>query len=148
LLKLDDSLYPLIIVTAQREITERDVDALDASFDEVFARSGRFAIVTRSTISRFPSGNVRTRIAAWANRPFVRSATALLNVGHAYVLGSPVVRSAMTAIFWIWDPPNPQHAAATFVEGTDWALSRLLLTDTIDTAEASRIRRAALIESA
>jgi hypothetical protein len=148
LFRLDDSLYPLIVVTAGNEIAERDVDALDAAFDEVFARGGRFAIVTRSYINRFPSGNVRARIAAWGNRPDVRSSTALLNVGHAYVLESPLVRGAMTAIFWVWDPPNPQYAAATYEAGLDWAVSRLLLTDTLDAVEASRIRKAALSATA
>lgn len=148
LLKLDDRLYPLIIVTAEREMTERDVDALDAAFDEVFARGGRFAIVTRPSLSKFPSSNVRARIAAWGNRPDVRSATGLLNVGHAYVLESPLARGTMTAIFWVWDPPNPQYAAPTFEDGLDWAVSRLLLTDTLDAVEASRIRKAALTATA
>lgn len=145
---LDDTLFPLIIVTSRNEITERDVDDLELAFEHVFARGERFAVVTRSSTPKFPSSNVRTRIAAWANKPSVHLATARYNVGHCYVLESAVVRGAMTAIHWLWDPPNPQHAAATYDEAVEWALGRLVTTGCIDAADAMRMRHAALSVSA
>jgi hypothetical protein len=146
--RLDSSRFPLVLVTASGEITERDVDRLDADFEHVFAHHRRFAIVTHSTIVRFPSTNVRERIAAWAKRPDVHAATSLLNVGHAYVVGNAIVRSSMAALLWLWDPPNPQFAAATYQEGVDWALVQLVETNAIDTHEALALRSTLISETA
>lgn len=147
MMKLDSSRFPLVLVTVTGEITERDVDQLDADFEHVFAHHRRFAIVTHSTIVRFPSTNVRERIAAWANRPDVHAATCLLNVGHAYVVGNPIVRGSMTAILWLWDPPNPQFAAATFEEGVDWALVQLVESNAMAPTEALALRSTLISET-
>lgn len=47
------------------------------------------------------------------------------NVGVAYVAESPLVRGAITAVFWIAPPPFPYKVVSTPEEGRRWVEQQL-----------------------
>lgn len=87
-------------------------DAIDA----LYVRGGRFStLVDSRAVVTVPDAAVRKRLADWQND--TREQIAKHNVFTATVTDSALVRGAMTAIHWIFRPPNEQVTVASYPEG-------------------------------
>ena len=100
-----------VIERPELEPLEREVGAL-------YAKKERFAtLVETSGIRAMPDAATRKRLADWQNA--TRGDIGRYNVMTATVVSSTLVRGAMTAMNWVFRPPNPQLAVASFDEGLD-----------------------------
>ena len=66
----------------------------------------------------------REKAAAWlkASAPILIQKTR----GIAFVLKSPILRGALTAIFWLQKPPGPYVVVETMTEARAWARARIM----------------------
>lgn len=115
---------PLIYVRVHGEVRESDVAVAAAVFDRVFANAQTFtSFADIRDLRGIPGAAERKAIADWMRRiePQMRRHC----VGAGNLIRSSVVRGAMTAIYWLFEPPVPQHYPATLDEGLDWCVQRL-----------------------
>jgi hypothetical protein len=128
-LELSTEQWPLAITTLGNGVKDADYVAYFARFEAmVLARGHRFAsLVDGSSATEAPTPAQRKMIAEWQQRQLALGSA--LNVGVAMVLPSRVVRGALTALHWLFPPPTPTVALATFDEGYEWCIGRLEASD-------------------
>ncbi len=102
------------------------IAAMSRDYEEVFRTSGRFAaLIDTSALSELPGPTERKLLAGWMNDPHVQSKQKVLNVGSSTVITGAAMRSVLTALYWLWTPPTPQHAARDLSDGLDWCIAQL-----------------------
>lgn len=110
--------WPLVVIVVGEELSRRELPELEREIDAVYLRNERFAtLVDCSAVRSMPDASTRKRLAEWQNE--TRGKIARLNVLSATVIDSAVVRGAMTAMNWIFQPPNRQVTVATFAEALE-----------------------------
>jgi len=110
--------WPLVVLVAERSLERESLHDHEREVNALYAKKERFAtLVETSAVSTMPDAATRKRLADWQNE--TRNEIARYNVVTATVVSSAVVRGAMTAMNWIFRPPNRQLAVATFDEGLD-----------------------------
>jgi hypothetical protein len=87
------------------------------------ARTRPYAVILDATEAERPTALQRKRQAEWIGRHQTQLATFCM--GTAYVIGSPLIRGALTAILWVQPPPNPHTVVGTLEEATRWARAQL-----------------------
>jgi hypothetical protein len=108
--------WPLFITIAPPTVELADVEAYILEVEAVYKRRERFAtLFDSSPILGLPGAHVRRRLAEWQNDTI--DAIKRYNVFTATVIKSPVVRGAMTAMNWVFRPPNEQIVVPSFSEG-------------------------------
>jgi hypothetical protein len=116
--------WPLFITVLPATLDLRDVEAYIPEVDTLYSRRERFAsLVDTSAVTSLPGGDVRRRLADWQNATI--ESIGRYNVFSAIVAQSSVIRGALTAMNWIFRPPNEQVAVATFTEGFVRCLEKL-----------------------
>jgi hypothetical protein len=119
-----DHLWPLFVTVMPEEIGLEDVRSYIAEVNALYDRKARFAtLVDSSRMASVPGAAERRKLAEWQN-----TTVALIrryNVFTATVVRSAVMRGALTAMHWVFPPPNEQIAVASFGEGFAIALNRL-----------------------
>ncbi|MBX7194924.1 MAG: hypothetical protein K1X94_22920 [Sandaracinaceae bacterium] len=116
--------WPLLVVVAEGSLVRSELDVLEREVGAVYARKERFAtLVETSQVLTMPDAATRKRLADWQNE--TRGDIARLNVITATVVSSAVVRGAMTAMNWIFRPPNRQIAVASLDEGLEACVAAL-----------------------
>ena len=115
-LTLHTHAWPLFITVMPAAFDLRDVDVYIAEVDALYARRERFAtLVDASPLTALPGAHERRRLADWQNATIAQIKR--YNAFTATVITSPLMRGAMTAMSWIFTPPNEQVVVATFAEG-------------------------------
>lgn len=108
--------WPLFITVMPPSFDARDVEAYIVEVDALYQRRERFAtLVDTTAVSSLPGATERRRLADWQNSTIDQIRR--YNVFTATVLSSPIVRGALTAMNWIFPPPNEQVVVASFEEG-------------------------------
>ena len=116
--------WPLVVVDLPPDPTPEVLETFFEEFDGVYARRQTFATLIDATrIRRVPGAMERKQLADWAagKRPL----TQLYGAGTAYVITSPVVRAALTAIDWLFQPPCPQCWKTSQRDALTWCVDRL-----------------------
>ena len=117
-------LAPLVVFTIHGDMSVDDIDAMFASWREVFARKERFVSLSDARGAKsMPSAKERARVAEG-----IRSIEALsvqYSLGNATIVSSPLLRGAMTAIEWVQKPKVPSAYFGSLIEGCDWCVGRL-----------------------
>lgn len=123
MLTIDDSDWPRLQIRWHSEIHADEVEQLFARLDEYYARGERFGSIVDVRGAR-TSAATRSLMAKEASRqtPVAR----LYSVGTAVIVDSAVVRGALTALFWIYEPPAPVVLCGDIVEANDWLSKRLV----------------------
>ena len=110
--------WPLVVIIVGESLLRSELPELERQIDSVYLRNERFAtLVDCSAVKTMPDASTRKRLAEWQNE--TRAKIARLNVVSATVIDSAVVRGAMTAMNWIFQPPNRQVTVATFAEALE-----------------------------
>lgn len=116
--------FPLVVTRVPAAITLADIEVYERELEKTFERRARFASIVVTTAStKLPGSAERRRLAHWQHS--VIELIARYNVFHATVVDSPIARGAMTAMNWLFPPPNEQVVVATFGEAFDLAIARL-----------------------
>ena len=121
--QLNLELWPLIVLVADDDPSDEDIDAMFRQYEAVFARKERFAALTDARrVRKIPDAILRARIGAWAHamEPMLS-----FSVGHATVLTNPLARGVMTAISWFYKVKAPQAYFGTMLEACDWCIGHL-----------------------
>jgi hypothetical protein len=120
-------LWPVAIVDIQRGATkEHYVGLLEAVDTKVVARREPYIIVTDAVnMGGAPPADVRKVISEWMKK----NAHGHTSLGSVTIVGSPIIRGALTALYWLFTPPNPQGVAGTWMEARDWAVEKLRAGD-------------------
>jgi len=116
--------WPLVLVELPPDPTPEVLEAFVREFDVVYARRQTFATLIDATgIRRVPGAIERKQLADWAASK--KPLTQLYGAGTAYVITSPVVRAALTAIDWLFQPPCPQCWKTRRTDALAWCVDRL-----------------------
>ncbi|MBN8609814.1 MAG: hypothetical protein J0L92_04490 [Deltaproteobacteria bacterium] len=116
--------WPLVVIVVDESLERHELPELERQIDAVYARKERFAtLADGSRVARMPDASTRKRLAEWQNE--TRGSIARYNVLSATVVTSSLVRGAMTAMNWIFQPPNRQITVATFAEALAACLDAL-----------------------
>ncbi len=124
--ELLDEASPLVLCVMPAVMNPGVVDAMATSFERLFQRGQRYALITCNR--RGATGMLakeRRLVADWANQPRVREMSGKLCVGSATIIEGPVQRAALTAILWFWTPASPHQAAGNAIEAIDYCVARL-----------------------
>ena len=114
---------PLLRITYDGAATEEQMRAYIDDYDAVLARRQRYALLLDASRAAVPSPTMRRMKAEFLrDRAGVMGA---LCVGGAYVITSPAIRGAMSAIFWLQPLPYPHVVVASPAEGERWCRARL-----------------------
>jgi hypothetical protein len=120
---IDDSGYPLVVVTFEGTVDDATFDGYLKRMDDYVARRQRNAFVfDASGAGRTPAPQ-RRKQAEWMkiNEATLRAFSA----GCAFVITSPLVRGALTAILWLQNIPSPYTVVGTRSEAERWARAQL-----------------------
>jgi len=108
--------WPLFITVVPATFDAGDVEAYIVEVETLYRRGERFAsLVDTSALSSLPGAAERRRLADWQNS--TKDAIKRYNVFTAIVVRSPVMRSALTAMNWVFRPPNEQVVVSSFADG-------------------------------
>jgi len=122
-IRVDESRFPLMVVTFEDTVDDDQFGAYLATLDAHIARRVRCAFVMDATRAGRTSAVQRRRQADWMkeNEHVLRTYSA----GYAFVISSPLIRGALTAILWLQPMPAPHVVVGTFGEGERWARAQL-----------------------
>ncbi|MEP7126108.1 MAG: hypothetical protein ABJE95_34565 [Byssovorax sp.] len=122
-IEVDESRFPLLVVSFHGVVSDEKFDAYLATITRRLRRRDRYVTLVDATRAGHIPATQRKKQADWQ-----RSHTELLrthNLGTAFALSSPMIRGFLTAIFWMQALPSPHHVAATRAEAEGWALECL-----------------------
>jgi hypothetical protein len=119
---LDDSAWPLVVVRFEGFLNDADFDDYLTRYARVVSR-GPYAAVLDATSGWSPSLSQQRRQAAWMKEH--RAVIAQNSRGTAFVITSPAVRFALSAIFAITRMPGPYTVVATYEEAREYCLRSL-----------------------
>lgn len=117
-------LWPLFVTVMPREAGIDDLRTYFASVTRLYERRERFAtLVETSDVRSIPGAAERRFIADYQNATIddIRR----YNVFTATVVPSTLVRGAMTALNWLFKPPNEQITVGGFSEGLSVCVDKL-----------------------
>ena len=122
---LDLALWPIVILNVRDGVVEADFKAVFDRYErEVFNRDERYVSITNlSTMDRVPNATERKQLAEWMGRH--ADYVGRWALGNSTVIRSPVVRGALTALYWLQKPPTQQTSHGTLREAVEWGLITL-----------------------
>lgn len=122
---LDLSLWPIVILNVYESAHEGDFKAVFERYErEVFTRHERYVSITNlSLMDAVPNAHDRKALAAWMARH--EDYVGRWALGNSTVIRSPIVRGALTALYWIQKPPTAQTSHGTLREAVEWGLLKL-----------------------
>lgn len=122
--ELSTDYWPLFVTVVPTEFSVADVDVYITAVDALYERKERFAtLVETSATATMPGAAERRRLADWQNATIGRIQS--YNVFTATVIRSPLIRGAMTAMNWVFRPPNEQIVCSEFDEAFTACVARL-----------------------
>jgi hypothetical protein len=120
----DESLFPLVVVTAPATVELAALNELFASFQRSFERKSRYALLLDlSNVSEIPDAGLRRKISEWEGAHVAD--TRRWNVCSALVIRSALVRGAFTALRWLVADQAPRQHFGSRQEAIDFCISGL-----------------------
>jgi hypothetical protein len=122
-LKLFVDRWPLVVlVLADGASKQEYMDVLDAMSRQVESLHMPFVTVTdMRRVHSMPPADTRKQIADWMQT----HAKTTRAVGAVVIVDNPIMRGALTALYWLFTPPTPQAAVKDWREAHAWALEQL-----------------------
>lgn len=117
--------WPLFITVLPPSSDLHDIEVYIGEVNQLYKRRERFATLVDATpMASIPGATERRRLADWQNETV--ELIKRYNVFTATVLSSSMVRGALTAMNWVFRPPNEQVVVGTFEEGYVRCVDRLV----------------------
>jgi len=127
LYRIIDEFDPLRVLVQISPTTDDNLRAyLDEQLVEMranLARGKRTIVVIDASMGMRPTATQRKLQADWINDHAALLGASCL--GIAFVIPSPLVRGALTAIFWVAQMPIPHTVHGTLSQAVGWATARL-----------------------
>jgi hypothetical protein len=122
-IEVDESRYPLVVVTFVGQVAEYEFDRYLQTMSRVLQRQARNAIVFDASRAASPNAMRRSKQAAWlkSHRDLIQK----YSCGSAFVIASAIVRGGLTAILWVSPIPGAHTVVGTLAEAETWATDRL-----------------------
>jgi len=118
--------WPVAILVLPEQLDEGAVRDLMAQMDGLYARRQLYALITDTRrLGTVPRALERKLITDWLTRPDQIANQQQWNVGASTIVSNALVRGALQAIYWVWTPPNPQHAARDLDEAWTYCVRML-----------------------
>ncbi len=130
--------WPVVVLRIETGVTLADIEPIFERYEkEVFARKEPFVSMTDLRgISSVPDASFRTRMGEWSREG--DAAMRAFSIGNVTIFSSKLIRGAVTAIFWVYQPPIPQAVAGEWGEGVDWCVQALADRD-VDITHMSKL---------
>jgi hypothetical protein len=127
-LEVDESMWPLLLLTFPRVVTESTVRRLIAAYETAFQRATRFIAVCDGTaIAKFPGAAERKILVDWmTTTEGFNERERKWTLGTGVVVPSGTMRALVAAFNLIRRPISPQQWTATLVEALDWSHARFV----------------------
>jgi hypothetical protein len=122
-IRIDESRFPLIVVTFVGSQDEAEFSAYLEGMTAFAERRLRAVTVFDATRAGPTPATQRARQGAWLKK--YRSIIQEYSCGSVFVIRSPLVRGALTAILWIAPIPGAHTVVGTLEEAERWAVERL-----------------------
>lgn len=122
-LEYDESRFPLVLVRPSGRATDAELEALLVALKRPLLRREKYVEIFDGTHADPGTPTQRRALAEW-----MRAHTSLISsysLGTAIVMPSPLVRGALTAVFWIQPLPCPYTVVSTMAEAERWAEEKL-----------------------
>jgi hypothetical protein len=146
LYRVIDEFDPIRVLVQVSPTTDENLrEHLDAQLLEMQSNRGRTrktVVVIDASLGTRPTPLQRKMQADWINEHRELLATTCLGV--AFVIPSPLVRGALTAIFWIAQMPIPHTVHGSLASAIEWAGGRLAAVD-VDLPAPLRVHGAAAL---
>ena len=110
---------PVIWINFAGTITEREFDVYIETMTRYVTRGTPTLFLYDALQAEVPSATQRQKQAAWLERH--EAALRKNSRGTAFVIGNPLIRGALTAIFWLRPTPVPYIVTGTRSEAERWA---------------------------
>jgi hypothetical protein len=123
--RFDETMFPAVVLTCPRLLDESSIDSLAEGLDRLLQRRTKFVMICDTRGTGVPNAVVRKKLAELMNRGDLQERQARYQLGTANIIESVGVRAALTALLWLWTPPNPMASVATLPEAAQWAIGRL-----------------------
>jgi hypothetical protein len=113
------ALWPIAIIDIG-DAERATYEALFAKVDElVIARKQPYVMVTDTRrVKSIPGADVRKFMADWMKKNSVGHTS----LGSVTIVRSALVKGALTALYWLFQPPNPQGVAGDWSEAHRWSV--------------------------
>lgn len=146
LYRVIDEFDPIRVLVQVSTTTDDNLrEHLDAQLLEMQTNRDRMrktVVVIDASLGMRPTPVQRKMQADWINEH--RELLAATCLGVAFVIPSPLVRGALTAIFWIAQMPIPHTVHGTLASAIEWAGGRLAAVD-VDLPAPLRVHGAAAL---
>lgn len=110
---------PLVWIHFTGATSEHDFDAYLETLTRYITRDSPTLFLYDALLAEAPTAKQRQKQAAWLERH--DAALRRNSKGTAFVIGNPLIRGALTAIFWIRPTPVPHIVVGTRIEAERWA---------------------------
>jgi len=112
-----------IAVLEMENMSRAGYEAILAKIDElVIAPKKPYVMITDTRgITEIPGADVRKLVAAWMEK----NASGHTSLGSATIVKSAVMRGALTALYWLFEPPTAQYVASDWQDAHAWGVSKL-----------------------
>src|SRR5262249_18733773 len=119
-IEIDESRLPLIYVRFSGPATDIEFDRYLSRISAIVERRRAHAVVFDALRAARPTPVQRTHQTDWlkAHDTLMRQ----FAVGCAFVVGSALVRGALTAMFWVQPPAMPSIITARLDEAERWVI--------------------------
>ena len=133
---IDDSLWPLRLVRFVGVATPQQFEHYLGEMDACLRRGERFVCVLDISQGGAPTQEQRQRQANWLkeSEPLMRQ----VELGVAFVVTSPVIRLALSTIFYFKPMPIPYRVTDRLVSAAEWAAQRFVEAGLVHDAERTR----------
>ena len=118
-IQFDTQSDPIIWIHFAGAVTEREFDTYLETMTRYVNRGTPTLFLYDALQSQVPSATQRQKQAAWLERH--EAALRRNSLGTAFVIANPLIRGALTAIFWIRPTPVPYIVTGTRSEAERWA---------------------------
>jgi hypothetical protein len=121
--------FPLLIGIAPRRYDAASILQLTEAFEAYFQRGQRYAFISVQPEGSTPPGpSERKLLMEWLGSARVRQYSGQLCVAAAAVVDSTLMRGALTALLWFWNPPFELKVVETSEEAISYCVRRLELS--------------------
>ena len=122
-IEFDESRFPLVVVTYRGIASTVEFEAFLARIGGWLAKGRSYALVFDCSSAAVPSALQRRRFAEWTASH--RGDLERLCVGKAFVITSPLIHGALTAVVWLQQLPYPHQVVATRKAAEAWCRGQL-----------------------
>ncbi|HJL18674.1 MAG TPA: hypothetical protein RMH99_23635 [Sandaracinaceae bacterium LLY-WYZ-13_1] len=120
---IDEAAFPLVRIRYDGIVSDEEFARHLEAYGALVERGARYGVLFDATTAGRPPATQRRMMAEFMRRR--RDELARRCVGGAFVITSPLIRGAMTAILWVAPMPFQHVIVSSAAEAEGWVRGRL-----------------------